>query len=479
MLWWTLQQLRSADVSTRLRAVDKLADDSSLKAGEGLIAAFADKDETVRKAAAKALASTRNDLFLQPLTRALRDRDEHVRESAADALRQLRNPDCIPALVPLLADSSASVRWHAGRALEAFNWTPTDNATAARFAVARGKIEEAALFGPEAVDALTMVLQCGAYHQRREAVASLHHIPDARVVKALLLALKDTDDQVRSAAVEALNKIADPSSADALIVALKDPHKHVRAVAATALGSFGGSRAVEPLLRMVADKQWEVRESVCVALGRLKDVRAFEPLVAALKDRDREVRESALRGLGHLHDPRALAKVVPLLVDDQESVRQIAFVTLGHLDMHWDATDAARGAMPVLQEGLKHSQYWVRQAAADALARIGEMKRVEVAPVVIAPAEVIAGLVEPSHLRKQTTVEVLAGLLLDFDRELRYAAAEALGRLGQASAVAPLTRSFKDSDPEICKAAAVAVELLRGKPTPETNLILRGESFPL
>jgi hypothetical protein len=52
MHWWTLQQLKSKDVSTRLLAVDKLANESSLKAGEALISAFADADDSVRKAAA-------------------------------------------------------------------------------------------------------------------------------------------------------------------------------------------------------------------------------------------------------------------------------------------------------------------------------------------------------------------------------------------------------------------------------------------
>lgn len=481
MLWWTLQQLKSGDVDTRLKAVDKLADDSSLKAGEGLISAFADENELVRKAAAKALAGTHNDLFLQPLGRALRDRDERVRETAADALRQFRNPECIPSLIPLLSDPVAIVRWQASRALESFNWSPTDNASGARFAVARGKIEEAAKFGPEAVDALTTVLQGGAYHQRREAVASLHHISDARVVKALLLALKDSDDQVRSAAIEALNKIADPSSADALIMALHDSHKHVRAVAANGLGLFGGKKSIEPLLKSVADKEWEVREAACVALGRLKDVRAFDPLVAALRDGDREVREAAVRGLGHLNDPRAIGPMLSALVDEHDSVRQIAHATLSSLHPRWENTEAAQEAKAQLQESLKHNQYWVRQAAADALSRIGGMKRGEPSPAApttttSAPAPTIA---DPSNLRKQTTVGVLVGLLEDFDRELRFAAAEVLGRLGQSSAIAPLTASFEDSDKGVRKAAAQSVETLRGKPTPETTLILRGEDFPL
>lgn len=479
MLWWTIKQLKSANVSTRLQAVDQLAEDGSLKAGDALIGAFGDADESVRKAAAKALAYSRNELFLQPILRALRDKNEHTRATAADALRQFRNSEAIPGLVPALSDPSGTVRWSAARALEALGWTPADNATAARFAVARGKIEEAASCGPEAVDALTIVLQSGAYHQRREAVASLCHISDARVVRALLVALKDSDDQVRSAAVEALCKIADPESADALIHALNDPNKHVRAVATEALGQFGGPGAVEPLLRAFRDKQWEVREAACVALGRTKDPRAFDPLVRALKDGDREVREAAVRGLNHLNDPRAIGPLLGTFVDEHDSVRQLAFSALSGLDLHWEQSGAARAAMPMLQEALKHNQYWVRQAAADALARIGSLKHVE--PVAVAPAEFVPApvLIDVSHLRKQATVDVLVGLLSDFDQELRFAAAEALGRIGQASAIAPLARSLKDADKAVRKAAALALETLRGKPTPETNLILRGEDFPL
>jgi HEAT repeat protein len=336
MLWWTLQQLKSKDASTRLKAVEKLADDVSPKVAEALIEAFGDPDDSVRKAAAKAIGATRDELYLQPLGRALRHRNEFVREAAADTLRQLHCAAAAPALVPLLADACAPVRWQAARALETLGWDPASGAEAARFDVARGKIEDASAHGVEAVEALASVLQSGAYHQRREAVAALSNIPDARVVKALLVALKDADDQVRSAAAESLCKIADPSSTDALILALNDAHKHVRAVAAEGLGHFGGPKAVEPLLRKLADKQWEVREAVCVALGRTRDARAFDPLVRALRDADREVREAAVRGLGLLGDKRAISPLLGALVDEQDSVRQLALSTLVTLDPRWD-----------------------------------------------------------------------------------------------------------------------------------------------
>lgn len=482
MLWWTLQQLKSKDASTRLSAIEQLADEVSPKVGAALIPLLGDSEETVRKAAAKVLGSTRDEQFLQPLLQTLRDSNAHAREGGAAALARLGCADAVPHLVPLLGDAHYPVRWQAARALENLGWTPPDNANAALFAVARGKIEEAAAYGVDAVEPLALVLQSGAYHQRREAVAGLSRISDARVVRALLVALRDADDQVRSAAAVALCRIADPDSTEALVKALKDPHKQVRAVAAQGLGQFGGPNVVTPLLGVMRDPNWEVREAACLALGRLADPRGFEPLIQALKDGDREVREAAVRGLTQLNDKRAIGPLVLALVDEQDSVRQLALAALGGLDTRWEISDAARAALPSLQEAMRHSEYWVRQAAADALARIGRMKFVDQAASPSdkpAAAEPAVTLVEPSHLRKQTTVEVLLDLLGDFDCELRIAAAEALGGLGQAGAVQALNRSLKDGDRAVRQAAARAIETLRGKPTPETNLILRGEDFPL
>lgn len=484
MLWWTIQQLKSKDAGTRLSAIEKLADEVSPKVGAALLEVLGDPEETVRKAAAKVLGESRDEKFLLPLLQALRHPNEHHREGAALALGRLGLSDATADLVNLLGDVSYPVRWQAARALENLNWTPQNNRDAALFAVARGRIEEASMFGAEAVEPLGLVLQGGAYHQRREAVAGLSKIPDARVVRALLIALKDSDDQVRSAAVEALCRIADPGCIEALIRALRDSHKHVRALAAQGLGQFGGPNVVEPLLAVVRDPSWEVREGACLSLGRLGDPRGYEPLVASLKDHDREVREAAVRGLAQLNDKRAIGPLLLTLVDEQDSVRQVAGAALGLLDLRWEQSEAAKAAMPQLQEAMRNGDYWVRQAAADALARIGRMKHVEQAvptenASLITMRESTPVVAEPAHMRKQTAVEALMAVLTDFDHELRIAAAEALGALGQTVAVGALMRSLKDGDIAVRKAAARAIETLRGKPTPETNVVLRGEDFPL
>ena len=73
---------------------------------------------------------------------------------------------------------------------------------------------------------------------------------------------------------------------------------------------------------------------------------------------------------------------------------------------------------------------------------------------------------------------MLISTLVDFDPELRIASAEALGRIGQTAAIRPLLRALQDGNTGVRIAAAKALELLYGKPTPETNLILRSDLFP-
>jgi HEAT repeat protein len=87
-------------------------------------------------------------------------------------------------------------------------------------------------------------------------------------------------------------------------------------------------------------------------------------------------------------------------------------------------------------------------------------------------------LAQPFYYRRQAALEVLIATLVDHDRELRVAAAEALGRVGQTAAIRPLLRTLQDEEAEVRIAAAKSLELLYGKPTPETNLILRSDLFP-
>jgi HEAT repeat protein len=236
-------------------------------------------------------------------------------------------------------------------------------------------------------------------------------------------------------------------------------------MAAEALGPLGDPRAVEPLVKALGDRNWEVREAAVLALGHYRDARAVDPIVALLSDPDREVREAAARVLEQIGDPRAVGPLVLTLKDAEDTVRQAAGRALTALDPNWESSDAARAVVPQLKAALKDKEYWVRQSAASVLAKIGELRPTE---------SDTAMLAQPIYYRRQAAIELLVNTLGDFDRELRIAAAEALGRLGQQVALHPLAQALRDDDVGVRTAAAQALELLHGKPTPETSVVLRG-----
>ena len=357
------------------------------------------------------------------------------------------------------------VRWAAARALDELRWQPVGNAQQAIYTVAQGKIELAVQFGAEAIDAIALVLRHGAYQERRSAVLALSQIPDARVQKSLIAALSDKEDQVRCAAVEALRKLGDPSSAPPLMATLRDFAKNVRAAGSEALGQLNHTPAIEPLRRALADKEWEVRQAAALALGRFHDPQLVEPVAALLKDREHEVRESAARALGMIGDRRAITPLVLSLKDEKSNVRQCAMAALNVIDPNWAHTEAARAAASQLQEALKHTEYWVRQSAADALARMSQSQTAELRGT--PPTQPL--LAAPLHFRRQAAVEAFVSMLSDFDRELRAAAAGALGRLGQPSTIPALAHTIRDADETVRTVAAQAMALLQTQAASETK----------
>ncbi len=66
--------------------------------------------------------------------------------------------------------------------------------------------------------------------------------------------------------------------------------------------------------------------------------------------------------------------------------------------------------------------------------------------------------------RRRLAVTLFFGLLSDADRDLRQAAAEALGRIGDARAVPCLNRVLSDADPDVRQAAEQSLRALGVQP---------------
>lgn len=191
---------------------------------------------------------------------------------------------------------------------------------------------------------------------------------------------------------------------------LDDPSADVRRMAAWWLRRrpFAVGAVMDRMVTVLAGDPSEVRRGRAAdAIGELLDPNGVDPLVtAASTDASSIVRASSVRALGRLNHPGALSVIAAALEDSDVEVRRAALSVV--LRVNFFSDQAA------LIGCLADSAADVRKRAALIL---GEM-------------------------RASSAGSPLAGLLLgDSDRDVRQAAAWALGRIGGGVAVDALTQA--------------------------------------
>jgi HEAT repeat protein len=236
---------------------------------------------------------------------------------------------------------------------------------------------------------------------------------------------------------------------------------------------MGDARVVEAIADgLLQDTSWDVRKLSVETLGRIRDDRATQLLWRALKDADHDVRQTAAHALGQIPDSRSIAPLVLALKDENSSVRQAAKGALRQIDRQWEISPGAQSVLAELEAAIHDKEYWVAQSAADTLAKINDMRERTLDP---------EALVDPARQKLAQGAAILSDTLNDFDRDLRQAAAEALGRLNDFSVIPALVSALDDSDEWVGRAAAFALNHLNWVPAPEDaqrieklkNLMLR------
>lgn len=446
----TAQKLKSKSPDSRREAVETLGEPADLvQVFRWIVSSLSDRDASVRLAAVKSLASMRDDQALSALVSALKDPESAVREAAVGAIKAFCDSRTIPYLRPLLKDPDSGVRAAAARTMLAIGWTPADEREAARVLVAQGEFKQAARHGEAAFEAFVDVLRDHSHLSRRNAIEALALLTDSRVPGVLRDCLTDPDTQVRVAAAEELAKHPGPETTEALAMALGDSEPLLRAAAAASLGRLGEKAAVPHVIEVLQDMHWSVRKAAVDTLGQLADVRAAAPVAGRLKDADTDVREAAVIALGRIGDQRAVEWLVTSLADSASTVRHAAASVLNSLDPEWHQSEGAQRAVPVLEPLLQAREYWVRHAASSVLSRVRGTAKGHDTLFLSKPQ---------SSSRRLAVLHTLIRALGDFDRDVRLASVEALGRLQDSSCGSHLQSLLNDPDEWVQVAAGRALQ---------------------
>jgi HEAT repeat protein len=455
MMWLTVSHLKSLSANVRLGAVQKIAasDDSSL--GDSLLPLLTDKDKKVRIAAAEAVGRLRCEAAISKLEQCVKDQDVEIRMAVIKGLKLIRSPQSASGLVEALYDNVAEVAGHAAAALRQLNWEPTSAREAAAWRVGLGEFDAAVAYGPDAVEPLVRLTKYAPFHLVVRAVEALPRTGDPQVVKPLLDCLRHQDDIVRSATATALGHLGDARAVEPLIGLLQDKNQQVALAACGALSKLGDRRAVEQVVALLTTNSADLRTTAAETLGKLGDTQAVEPLINVLKDTGKTVREAAVVALGALKDNRAIEALVRTLTDVEGVIRAGAMRSLRLIDPYWERSEQALKMVPELQQCLRSREYWVRQSAAEALAKLGQAQPQSAA---------LATESDASPQKRHVTCEILKQMLGDVDRDFRHAAAEALGRMNLTDISDSLVARLQDRDRGVQLAAARSLETLRWQP---------------
>ena len=453
MLWLTLQQLKSSDPEKRCLAVERLAKLQSPRALDGLAKAATDNHTQVRVAAVTAIGAIDDERTVDLLLRAFRDPQPEVRLAAVSQLKEIASERIRDVLVSALRDNDPMVRGRAARLLEQSAWHPADAEDEVWLAIARGQLMRAARLGAIAIQPLESVLLDTASSLQVAAVEALGSIPDERVSKLLVRALRSPDHAVCLAAIGALTNSGGSGVVNDLVSMLKHNDHRIRAAAIDALARFYSQNRASAFRDLLRDPMWDVRCAAAGALAKVKDPTTVDALLATLKDQNEDVRCAAASSLGRSGDPRAIGPLVLALKDSETNVRKMADAALTQLDPKWMESEAAGKLVPELRSALDSGDWFVRQAAAGVLKQLGENQP---QPGDHPDTE----MATPARRRQKLVLSAFLDLLQDADGDLRLAAADCLGRLGDARARSPLMTALTDLDQAVRRAATEALASL-------------------
>ncbi len=447
-----------------------------------LLIALLDPSDDVRAQAIRAFGEHRDKLATDSLIAALGDKSPVVRLQAIIALGRIGESKAVPALLPVLLDSDRYLAFSARQALRRIgDWT----------AVASGLTTNDPKLRAAILATLELVYDPNAVALLRQ-VATESKAPESERAKALTeLALVHrkvppwdgkwwgTRPVMGKPPAKTVEWAATAEILKTIESSLADPSAAVRLAAITAVREVGDRDALPSLrARFQAEREPEVRREIALALGNMGDKESLPLLVAALRDtaNPEGVRSAALTGLETIGGKPAIDALVDALADSKSTLKDETQVRM----IAALGRFKAKPALPAIEARLGHANIEVRVAAVEALGKIGDRKAVapKIRPTLKDPSSDVrkAALDQPRRARRPRRDPGHDRVGQRRGDPLR--GDHCLVQDARRPGLAGLPQGATDRSPDVRKASAAAIGSIRDKAEPVLQQLADRRELP-
>jgi len=317
-------------------------------------------------------------------------------------------------------------------------------------------------------------------------------------------------DQIRIAGLYGLSKAAGVGAVPTLISTLTDGETPVQAAAVKILLQFKSPRVSKELIKAYPDLPEVTKVRLLVALGEANERTSTSFVTGEAKKGSDPVRAAALQALARLGDASSVSLLSSTAADSSGPVQEAARVSLYRVPgaevdqaimralpaaslpvklelLRAIAERAVTAASPVLIETLRAAEPGVRREALRGLLEVGTETDV---PALLAflpstqteaerdqAARAVASACRRSGGKGLN--QVIAGYSSATGSEVRQALVGVIGNVGSKEGLPPLSGALKDSDPDVRRAAILALgEWSNAEPVSDLLMAAREASLP-
>lgn len=323
--------------------------------------------------------------------------------------------------------------------------------------------------GRKTVQAVIPLLRSEEAPERNMAMDILREVggQDFESLEALM---HDNDPDVRIFTADILGSTDNSSAVKPLCEALlKDPEENVRYQAAVSLGELGRSEAASCLNSALSDSEW-VQFAVIEALSKIRDESSVGALVKAMGKSSDLVASMIVDALGEMGNVKAVSMLLARLDDSPAALRnkilKAVLSILGGRSLTLLSQDERDKIRQYLLAALSDSDADIRDAAVEGLGWLGDDQ------AAAAVVDVAAGIdfehdaerydLAVGSLARMARTAALETALREGSWLKARAAARALGRIGGAEAEKALTSSFHAGDRDLQREMSSALAAVGG-----------------